>query len=247
MRSARGADKAMIDLVYVSWNRRRYTELSFGALLANTDWDLVGRLFLADDASEDGTREWLADAARDVPCHVAFLPAPFRGPVAAINLYLTHYAEPTETSTFGKIDNDTMAPSGWLNELLYLLDRYPDVDLLGMAPDIGPPIPCPYPYRTVRYADWVDGNGLWRHRTFAGKPLPTPGHSNGRFGFTEWQGAHPEVTKAWAAPDLPVFQLDLLPFEPYLSLAEEYVQRGWQRRWPPHHPSATDYWAWAPL
>jgi Glycosyl transferase family 2 len=235
----------LIDLVFVSWNRLAYTQRSFAALLANTDWASVACLYLADDASTDGTERYLAEACGHVPAgvEVVWLDSPFGGPVAAVNQYLEQATPGVEI--LGKIDNDTMAPPGWLPELLRLLDVYPEIDLLGMAPDIGPPRPAPFADRTIRLAPWVDGNGLWRHRTFAGRARPVPGHSNGRFGFTEWQGSHPDIVKAWASPDLPVFQLDLLPFEPWLSLAAEYVAAGWQRYWPPHDVAATDYWAWA--
>jgi glycosyltransferase involved in cell wall biosynthesis len=232
----------MIDLLYVSFNRLEYTRRSFTQLLKNTDWSLVARLFLADDGSEDGTREWLEDAAAfDVDMPAEFLPSPFGGPVAAANLYLDHATPGVET--FAKIDNDTVTPPGWLPEMLRLMDEHPEIDLLGMAPRIGPPQPCPYPERGIEYAPWVDGNGLWRHRTFD-EDRPTPEGGNGRFGFTEWQGNREQIIKAWATPDLPVFQLDGLPFEPWLSLAERYVQNGWQRRWPTFDPDATAYWDW---
>lgn len=235
----------MIDLLYVSWNRLRYTQLSFAALLANTDWSQVARLYLADDGSTDGTREWL-DAARDaVPVASEFLPAPFGGPVAAVNLYLVRATPWVEV--FAKIDNDTMTPPGWLPELLGLLERHPEVDLLGMAPDIGPPQSCPYGARTVRYATFVDGNGLWRRRAFEGRPRPQPRYVDKRQGFTQWQLGHPAVVKAWAAPDLPVFQLDMLRGEPWRALAAAYVAAGWQRPWPPYDAGAGAYWEWAAL
>jgi glycosyltransferase involved in cell wall biosynthesis len=243
----------MIDLLFVSFNRLAYTQHSFRALLANTDWSLVARLVLADDASTDGTREWLEEQARifthgaslglQVPA-VEFLPTPFGGPVSAVNAYLP-LASP-EVDVFAKIDNDTMVPAGWLSELLGLLERHPDVDLLGMAPDVGPPEPCPYPNRGIRYAEFVDGNGLWRHRAFEGRPRPEPERRDSRHGFWRWQMRYPELIKAWAAPDLPVFQLDNLPFEPWLSLGREYVAAGWQRGWPnaPYDETASAYWSW---
>jgi hypothetical protein len=234
---------SQIDLVFVSWNRLAYTQHSFRALLENTAWEHVAKLVLADDASTDGTREWLAEAARDCPVPFMFLPAPFGGPVAAVNTYLLGHRSPG-VETLGKVDNDTMVPAGWLPELLRMLDEYPEVTLLGMAPDIGPPQPCPYRKRVIRYAPWVDGNGLWRHRAFNLDVLPSPTGANGRFGFSEYQGNHEEIIKAWVAPDIPIFQLDLLPMEPWVSLAAEYVRLGWQRYWAPHHDTAGLYWQW---
>jgi GT2 family glycosyltransferase len=237
----------VIDLVYVSFNRLRYTQVSFNALLANTDWSLVRTLWLADDASTDGTREWLEEriaSSEYLTTPAKFLPSPFDGPVAAVNAYLD-LAIPG-VGIFAKIDNDTCVPPGWLPELLGLLERHPEVDLLGMRPDIGPPEPCPYPDRTVRAALFVDGNGLWRRRAFEGRRRPVANPAEVRRGMWDWQIANPGVVKGWAWPDLPVFQLDGLPFEPWLSLAREYVTAGWQRGWPnaPYDPSAGAYWEW---
>ena len=54
----------MIDVLFVSKNRLAYVQQTFPALLANTDWSLVSGLYIADDGSTDGTREFLIDALR---------------------------------------------------------------------------------------------------------------------------------------------------------------------------------------
>ncbi len=235
------------DVLFVSFNRLEYTRASFSALCANTAWDRVARLVIADDASEDGTRELLDDMADALALafgvDVLFLDAPFGGPVAAANRYL---ALPDGAEAFAKIDNDTVVPPGWLDELIGLLERHPDVDLLGVRPDIGPPRECPFAYRGVRYADFVDGNGLWRRRAFDGRPRPRPWSKDRRQGFTQWQQRYRRVVNAWATPDLPVFQLDCVPLEPWRSLGAEYAARGWQRGWPNavYSPEASAYWDW---
>lgn len=252
MREARGAEEAVTcDVLYVSWNRLRFTQETFAALIANTAWEHVDRLVIADDGSEDGTWQWLCDACdkatdelgSDMP-ELAFLPRPFGGPVAAANVYLR--LPRGEAEAVAKIDNDTAVCAGWLEEMLGLLESHPDVDLLGMRPDIGPPQPCPYKGRGVKYAEFVDGNGLWRHRAFDGRPLPRGWGAGKRLGFTQWQQHQKRVVKAWASPDLPVFQLDGLPFEPWLSLSAEYAQKGWQRGWPNalYSTDAHEYWSW---
>lgn len=81
----------MIDVLYVSSNRLEFTRQSFEALLANTDWDQVKSLYVADDGSTDGTAEYLFEAATTrVPSHVRgiFNSGRFGGPVAAMNWYL---------------------------------------------------------------------------------------------------------------------------------------------------------------
>jgi glycosyltransferase involved in cell wall biosynthesis len=233
-----------VDVLFVSWNRLAYTAASFAALAANTNWSLVERLWLADDGSEDGTRELLAKLVDGIEAPHAWVPAPFGGPVQAVNRYLPNRSDCAEA--FAKVDNDTVVCPGWLDELVGLLDRHPDIDLLGVRPDIGPPQTCPYKLRGVRYAPFVDGNGLWRHRAFDGRPRPRPMRRDSRQGFTQWQQARPDVKKAWANPDLPVFQLDCLPLEPWRSLGEEYAARGWQRGWPNavYPEDASAYWDW---
>ncbi len=236
----------ILDVLYVSWNRRAYTAASFEALLANTDWSRVRQLVIADDVSEDGAREWLDLARLQAPVPSVFIPAPFGGPVAAANRYLDWSAD-APAEAFAKIDNDTVLPPGWLPELLGLLERHPDVDLLGVRADLGPPRECPYAYRGVKYAPFVDGNGVWRRRAFEGRRRPIASRrERGRHGMTQWQQAHPEVVKAWASPDIPVFQLDNLPLAPWRALGAEYAAKGWQRGWPNalYRADAYEYWDW---
>ena len=54
----------MRDILFLAKDRRTFTEMTFGWLLENTNWDLVNRLIVYDDGSTDGTREWLRDIVR---------------------------------------------------------------------------------------------------------------------------------------------------------------------------------------
>ncbi len=54
-------DQRSVDLLYLACNRLEFTQETFTALIANTDWQLVHELFVYDDGSQDGTREWLDD------------------------------------------------------------------------------------------------------------------------------------------------------------------------------------------
>jgi hypothetical protein len=131
-----------VELVYLAWNRKVFTEASFALLRANTDWDLVDRLVVYDDCSTDGTREWLH----------------------------------------------------------------------------------------------IGGVGLIRSSAIR-KPMK----AHGRYGWTQYQGP---LDTAWIKPDLPVVQLDLIPEEPWRSLAAEYVDKGWARYWTPYDPLQPEWWAW---
>ena len=53
------------------------------------------------------------------------------------------------------------------------------------------------------------------------------------------------MPRAWIIPDLDVPQLDRLPFEPWLSLAEEYIENGWSRPWGKYEDKwMKPYWGW---
>lgn len=233
-----------IDILYVSFNRLEFTKATFTALVENTDWTEIGGLYLADDHSSDGTIEWLADAALDrVPRHVPVheLVMDHRGPVAAMNRYLD-VGDPT-TGMFAKIDNDTIVPPGWLNELYRIMFLNPQLDILGMAPRQGPPVAGECPHRSYTDARHIGGVGLLRRRAFD-QCRPVPRAGDGRHGFTDWQEQHERLKIGWATPDLASFQLDQLPLEPWQTLSAGYVAEGWQRRWDPFSDDATAYWEW---
>jgi GT2 family glycosyltransferase len=44
----------VIDLIFLSHNRREFTEACLQNLIRNTNWDRVNRLILYDDNSTDG-------------------------------------------------------------------------------------------------------------------------------------------------------------------------------------------------
>jgi glycosyltransferase involved in cell wall biosynthesis len=253
-RQMRG-DAVTVDVVYLARNRLAYTKASFEALLANTDWDLVERLLVYDDSSEDGTAEWLLEAVKDKP-QLAQLSAigvfarhgsgsleagthePIWGsPVAIMNDYLSRAG----ADTFAKVDNDVIVPPRWLGEATRVMDANPGLDLLGLAAIKGPPA-AGRARRKPAPAKHIGGVGLMRRRAFeCCRPVP-----KGRFGFTEWQIRHELVEKAWISPDLPTFELDRIPVEPWRSLAVEYRRQGWQRPhgWDEYPADASAYWSW---
>lgn len=233
-----------VDILFVSFNRLAYTRESFAALTANTDWGEVAGLYIADDASSDGTAEWLLgtnDAGVDmipggIEIHVNR--GPFGGPVAATNWYLDHRSETADRVM--KVDNDFVVCPGWLPELLRVMTINPGVDLLGVQPRFGPPTPAGDVTRTVDPCRHIGGIGMMRHRAFElCRPVPS-----GRYGFTEYQGEHPWISKAWVTPDLPCFSLDLIGAEPWRTLREEYIKYGWARRWPEYADGGAGYFDW---
>lgn len=233
-----------IDVLFVAHNRLEMTRESFAALAANTDWGHVTRLFVADDASTDGTWEWLEEhAAALSPVPVSFLRG-FGGPVGAMNAYLTATGE--EVDRFAKVDNDFVVSPGWLTEMLRLLTVLPDLDILGAEPwNPGGPIGGYCGERIPVDARHIGGKGIVRRRVFE-VCRPSPNGANGYGGWTEWQMEHEHVRKAWICPDLPCFGLDQLPFEPWPTLTDRYARAGWARTWGTYPADGTfdAYWSW---
>ena len=129
----------MVDLLFLGYNRLEFTVASLRNLLANTPRHLVGRIFLYDDGSTDGTLEFLSSFESE---NTILVQTSFRSPVAIMNDFLVH-RDPGPL--FAKIDNDTMVCPGWLEQCLNIMDRYPEVDLLG--------IEALYPYADLDHPD----------------------------------------------------------------------------------------------
>lgn len=235
----------MVDLLFVSFNRIEMTREAFQAVIDGTDWINVNRLYVHDDGSTDGTREWLEEQVDDLPVNVVFNDKPHGGPVAATNWYLTaswdHYKQAI-VDRFVKLDNDFVVCPGWLDELLRMATRYSDIDIFGMEPMKGNPQMPPFEGRTMEQAKHIGGKGLMRHRAFeCCQPA-----AHGRQGFTQWQTSHINLKKAWITPDMPCFGLDQLGFEPWKSMADGHAKAGIARRWSDYPTDGTfkPYYGW---
>jgi len=224
----------MTDLLYLAFNRLEFTRRSFSTMLANTDWSKIDRLLVYDDGSSDGTREYLAEQVARAPVESSLRATQKLGPVGIMVDYLSRTEE---DGLFVKIDNDVMLPPGWLGRGLEVMASDPTIDLLGIEA-IRPLGPGPHRFLPAVH---IGGIGFMRIRAFEGC-APTP---RGRYGFTKWQTSHDRVKKGWIDPAIPVCLLNLMPFEPWLSLSREYVLNGWQRDWPPPMPpECKAHWDW---
>jgi glycosyl transferase family 2 len=227
----------VIDLIYLAHNRLEFTKASLAALEANTNWALVDQFVLYDDNSTDGTREYLSDWIYSARIEARIVPrfGEFGHPVNVMRDFLTSFRR---HSIFAKIDSDTMVPPGWLDESFDVMERHPELDLLGIEVHNG--VDPSTKERGYTDARFIGGIGLMRTSAF--RTLPEP---NGPyFGFTEWQEGNPQVKKGWIDPAMPVFLLDRLPMEPWRSLSKEYVKKFGQRDWPPYSQKSTDLWFW---
>lgn len=225
-----------VDLLYLACNRLEFTQETFAALVANTDWEYIHELFVYDDGSTDGTREWLEQALPQVPARARLVKTNFGSPVTA----MVHFIESATAPMLAKTDNDAMLPPAWLRQSLEVFDRHPELDLLG--------IEAMYPHsadltlpRTYTSAIFISGLGLYKRAAFAAS---RPAAYEKWFGLEEWQMAQEtRLTRGWITPALPVFLLDRFPLPPWTTYSDSYVQRGWQRSWPKYDPSST-LWHW---
>jgi GT2 family glycosyltransferase len=226
-----------VDLMYLAWNRFEFTRRTFRTLLDNTDWEFVHELFVYDDGSTDGTREWLQTESRNCPAAVRWFGNRFGSPVTAMRHFIEHATAPM----LAKTDNDAMLPSGWLQQSLGVFDRHPELHLLGIEA-MYPHEADPACQRTYEPAKFISGLGLYRRAAFA---RSRPREIRKWFGLEEWQVAQGlGLRRGWIRPALPVFLLDRLPLEPWRGFSDRYIAQGWQRRWPKYDPTCS-LWQWA--
>ncbi len=233
-------EERCVDLLYLACNRLEFTQETFTNLLATTDWRYVRELFVYDDGSVDGTREWLADNVGRAPAPARFVATRFGSPVTA----MVHFIESAAAPILAKTDNDAMLPPAWLRQSLEVLDRHPDLTLLGIEA-MYPHVDDPGLARSYTPAQFISGLGLYRRSAFR-RSRPRAYHK--WFGLEEWQVAQGAgLTRGWITPAIPVFLLDRFPTGPWKDYTDAYVRRGWQRSWPKYDPACTLWhWRWPP-
>lgn len=234
-----------VEILFTAWNRLEFTRVTFELLKRNTNWNRVTRLVVYDDGSEDGTREYLDEAGKDIPVEAFELRF---GGWHSTGATMNDYIALAEAECFVKIDNDVAMPSGWLDRVSRAAYKHPEFDLVGMEAAWtgayeGPRSPAAY---TVTPASHIGGVGLMRTKAFHWRrPVPLSLGKNGRAGFTIWQHRQ-SVRSGWLTPDIANVQLDRIPAEPWRSLAERYVEEGWARPWEPYAADMERWWRWLP-
>jgi SAM-dependent methyltransferase len=230
-------DDRSVDLLYLAFNRLEFTRETFTALIDNTDWRYISEFFVYDDGSTDGTCEWLEEAVRKIPAKVRFQKTSFGSPVTA----MLHFIEASSAPIMAKTDNDAMLPPHWLRRSLEVLDRNPDLDLLGIEAMV-PEVDNGEVLRSYMPSDFISGLGLYRRRAFSHS---RPQMFRKYYGLEEWQMPQKQLKRGWISPALPVFLLDRCPLQPWFGLSQAYIKRGWQRPWQGYDASCTLWdWCW---
>jgi glycosyltransferase involved in cell wall biosynthesis len=228
-----------VDILYLAKGRLEFTKHTLGMLVKNTNWELVNKLVVYDDGSSKPDRTWLHRATTKLKMKNEFRTTDFGSPVAVMLDFLDRH----EADVFAKIDNDIVLPPGWLEAMTSVMDAEPVLDLLGMEAGMSgrPDDDWDGVYGVNRDCSHIGGVGLMRTRAFRRASRPVP---NGRYGFTEYQHKF-YPPRAWIKPDLKMCELDKLPFDPWMSLSERYIEDGVQRRWGKQPADMFDhYWSW---
>lgn len=236
-----------VELLYLAWNRLQFTTQTWAWLMAHTNFDYVSKVVVYDDGSEDGTLEFLRDNVKSIrskhrTIEMELRESNLRSPAAITN----HYVATCQSELFVKLDNDIALCGGWLEKLLDVMTKNPEVELLGMeAGMVAMQGRDGNAYEGYGFepSSHIGGVGMMRTAAFTSRP-PIPFRVGDRIGFTEWQNRHDPV-RGWIIPDLDVPQLDRLPFEPWAGLTANYVERGWNREWPKYDEKwMAPYWKW---
>ncbi|MFC2170384.1 glycosyltransferase [Calditrichota bacterium] len=115
-----------VSLIYFTWNRIEYTQISLPALLENTQYPF--ELHIVDNGSNDGTPGYLKDMQSLYP-----------EIIKSLTLNETNRGLPQPTNEFwrsvktdfiGKVDNDTIVPPGWLQKLVEAHEQVPEIGVV---------------------------------------------------------------------------------------------------------------------
>jgi len=112
-----------VDLLLITWNRREYVEKTLERLLSTSD-DF--RLYCWDNGSKDGAADIISEAQDERIVNKHFCP------VNVMQRYPTEwFLEQSKNEIIGKVDDDTLVPNGWTEEISDLIWGYEDIGMVG--------------------------------------------------------------------------------------------------------------------
>jgi len=116
-------NNATVDILLITWNRKEYVEKTLNHLLSDNS---TFNLYCWDNGSTDGTSELVA-SYKDARIKKVYQ--------SKSNVM---QAEPTRwflkyctSEVIGKIDDDTLAPHGWIDKILPLVSHYKNIGMIG--------------------------------------------------------------------------------------------------------------------
>lgn len=118
----------LVDIMMLTYNRLAYTQRTLESLWANTDWPY--RLRVIDNASQDGTREYLQQQVAAGHIHHLYLQPQNTGNATGKNLALQR----AETGYVCLLDNDMLLLPGWLRQCMEAMLCFRKQRLVLMSP-----------------------------------------------------------------------------------------------------------------
>jgi glycosyltransferase involved in cell wall biosynthesis len=122
----------MIPVLFITYNRLEYTKQALGSLLLSD----CGKIFIIDNNSTDGTKEFLATADCCKDKIQVVLNDENIGIAGAMNQFL---ALTKDCEFVGKVDNDTVVPRNWCSVLLSKLKAC-ELDIIQAKHNLDPAV-----------------------------------------------------------------------------------------------------------
>ena len=116
----------LVSIVIVTWNNLGFTTQCLDSLRANTVWPRW-EIVVVDNGSTDETPDYLREVAKDDARITAIFNPDNRGFAAANNQGLAR----CRGDHLVLLNNDTVAPRGWLSRLIQNLEEDPEIGLIG--------------------------------------------------------------------------------------------------------------------
>jgi hypothetical protein len=226
------------DILILTWERQEYTKHMLTSFLANTSRDLVNRVFLHDDASEASKENVDYFSAVSALFPRTYWERPIHRVGSPVTIQANFARRQAETPYFIKLDSDVILHRGWLQQVAAAIEKDPTLDNVGIEPmhrlgeerDGG-----------VQPCEWISGLGAYRTENYI-KHAP-PQADGIYFGLEDWMVATGQKS-AWLDPCVPNFLLDRVPVEPWASLSDSYVAKGWQRPWEKYNDLQKGLYEW---
>lgn len=198
----------MIPVLFITYNRLEYTKKALHALLHSD----CGKIYIIDNCSTDGTREWLLEQHWNNERVMILINEANKGIAGAMNQFLEIVRH---CSFVGKVDNDTIVPENWASMLLKKCVEH-DIDIIqAKHPILSQTFAAgfdawmktmqPEPKdNSIFYNHFVGGSGIVFNRK---KINVIPQTEWVLYGWRQFQREHPALIKAFCT-DVTIDLLD---------------------------------------
>ncbi len=225
-----------IPVLYTTFNRLEYTKRTLPRLIEATP---EADIYVVDNASTDGTQDYLDDYRADLLQSLGYPDAVDRvdmyfkkNNIGIANVMNWFFDKTKDHEYVAKVDNDTMVPDGWLPKMIeaakigkvdvlqakhhFIIARYKNWNEMENDQRVENLNGCPCYFcgeKIVRYP-FVGGSGVVIRRTAIREDIKSSGHI---FGWSVYQDERPEIKSAF----YPGVWIDLLDMAGYNKYAKD--------------------------